>query len=160
MRKALQAAQKALSFGEFPVGCIVVIDNRIVATGLRSGTAGGHTNETDHAEITALRQLDRLSDPLNREGTTIYSTLEPCLMCFGAILIHGIRNVVYAYEDVMGGATGCDLKGLPALYQNSKPHIVPGVLRNESLELFKTFFSDPDNQYWKGSLLARYTLEQ
>jgi len=160
MREALKEAQNALSCGEFPVGCVVVNDNRIIATGSRSGTAEGSTNEIDHAEMVALGRLDSLKKPLNRDGITIYSTMEPCLMCFGAILIHGIGNIVYAYEDVMGGGTCCDIGRLPQLYRNSKIRIVSNVLRNESLDLFKKFFSDPENEYWKGSLLAKYTLDQ
>ena len=86
--------------------------------------------------------------------------MEPCLMCFGAILIHGIGQVVYAYEDAMGGGTGCTLAKMPVLYRDSKISIVSNVLRKESLALFKAFFSDPKNTYWQNSLLADYTLSQ
>ena len=50
---------------------------------------------------------------------TIFCTMEPCLMCLGAIMLSGIRKIVYAYEDVMGGGTGCDLSGLKPLYSNN-----------------------------------------
>jgi tRNA(adenine34) deaminase len=86
--------------------------------------------------------------------------MEPCLMCFGAILISGIHRIVYAYEDVMGGGTGCDLSRLPALYSGTPVEIVPHLMRDRSLALFKTFFSRPDNLYWKHSALADYTLAQ
>ena len=86
--------------------------------------------------------------------------MEPCLMCFGALLIAGIGEIVYAYEDVMGGGTHCDLSQLPKLYSSNPASIVPGIMRAESLALFKTFFSSPDNAYWKNSQLAAYTLAQ
>ena len=158
MREALKVAEKALLSNEFPVGCVVVREDTIIATGSRMGTAGPAANELDHAEMGALRKLEGLNrDP---SGMILYATMEPCLMCFGAILIHGIGQVVYAYEDVMGGGTGCALAKMPALYKNSKISIISNVLRKESLELFKTFFSDSENTYWRNSLLAEYTLSQ
>ncbi|MBU1181693.1 MAG: nucleoside deaminase, partial [Proteobacteria bacterium] len=87
-------------------------------------------------------------------------TMEPCLMCFGAILLSGIGKIVYAYEDVMGGGTGCGIDSLSPLYKNSPVKIIPGILRKESLEIFKAYFSNPSNSYCKGSLLADYTLSQ
>jgi tRNA(adenine34) deaminase len=60
----------------------------------------------------------------------------------------------------MGGVTGCDFGALPALYRQNAVKVVPGVLRQESLELFKAFFSAPANHYWRNSLLAEYTLNQ
>ncbi|MBW2296408.1 MAG: hypothetical protein JRF32_02215 [Deltaproteobacteria bacterium] len=60
----------------------------------------------------------------------------------------------------MGGATNCALAALPQLYQKNKISIISNVLREESLDLFKRFFSNPKNSYWKGSRLSEYTLEQ
>lgn len=160
MGKALQEAQKALLSNEFPVGCVVVNDNRIIATGSRVGTAGPTTNELDHAEMVALRQLNEPSHDQDPSGMTLYATMEPCLMCFGAILINRIGRIVYAYEDVMGGGTTCVVAAMPALYKNSKISIISNVLRKESLGLFKTFFSNPENRYWRNSQLADYTLAQ
>jgi len=158
MRKALQEAQKALLSNEFPVGCVVVREGNILAKGSRKGTSGPFAGELDHAEMVTLRKLKALNR--NPSGMTLYTTMEPCLMCFGAILIHGIGQVVYAYEDAMGGGTGCTLARMPALYRNSKISIVSNVLRKESLALFKAFFSAPENTYWQNSLLADYTLSQ
>ena len=86
--------------------------------------------------------------------------MEPCLMCYSALILAGIGTIVYAYEDVMGGGTGCDLAKLTPLYQSSPIRVVPNVLRSESLKMFKSYFSDPANNYWKQSLLAKYTLRQ
>ncbi len=157
MEKALVEAEIALSRGEFPVGCVIVHDGKIIASGCRHGTAGDQISETDHAEILALKQLER-SGPVDRNLVTIYCTLEPCLMCYGAILISGIRNIVYAYEDVMGGGTRCDLSRMPPLYGSRPINLISRILRDKSLLLFKSFFSNPENTYWKDSFLATYTL--
>ncbi|MFH0996347.1 MAG: nucleoside deaminase [Pseudomonadota bacterium] len=157
MEEALAGARQALARGEFPVGCVIVHAGKIIAGGFRQGTAGELVSETDHAEILALKQLERYG-PIDRTHLTLYCTLEPCLMCFGAILISGIRHIVFAYEDVMGGGTRCDLGRLPPLYGSRPVSLVPHILRDKSLFLFKSFFSNPDNTYWKDSLLAAYTL--
>lgn len=160
MSAALAEAETALAAGEFPVGCILVYDNRIVAAGSRVGTAGNLKNEVDHAEITALRQLharypDSVPAPL-----TVFSTMEPCLMCLGALLLNHVTEIVFAYEDVMGGATNCPLSELGPLYRTIQLTVKAHVMRAQSLDLFKSFFNKPENQYWQGSLLARYTLSQ
>ena len=160
MHQALSLAQQALTAGEFPVGCILVFENRVVARGTRSGSTGGTANEIDHAEIHALRRFYALTPGCDPSGTTAFCTLEPCLMCFGALLIAGIGKIVYAYEDAMGGGTRCRLQDLPDLYATRRPVIVPNVLRNESLSLFQAFFSGAGATYLKGTLLAEYTLRQ
>jgi len=160
MKKALNEAQKALSTGEFPVGCVLVCNNEILAAGSRIGTLDTLANEVDHAEMLALRRLARRPAPEDHSKITLYSTLEPCLMCFAAIILSGIGKIVYAYEDIMGGGTGCDLTALAPLYKNSRISVKPNVLRNESLALFKAYFSDPETTYWNESLLSTYTLGQ
>jgi tRNA(adenine34) deaminase len=90
----------------------------------------------------------------------VFSTLEPCLMCFGALMISGVGKLVFAYEDAMGGATRCDMANMTPLYRSNQMTIIPGILRNESLKLIKTFFSEPQNMYLRGSILATYTLGQ
>ena len=160
MNKALDLAQKALDAGEFPVGCVLVHNNRIIADGARIGVASGGTGELEHAEMVALARLESLDPPPPASELTLYCTMEPCLMCFGALLIHGITKIVYAYEDVMGGGTVMDRSTLPPLYRDANVKITPHVGRNQSLALFQAFFARPDNHYWKDSLLAQYTLEQ
>ncbi|MFW6080650.1 MAG: nucleoside deaminase [Desulfosalsimonas sp.] len=158
MKAALNEAEAALEAGEFPVGCVIAGPEGVAATGARSRSRGSGTNEIDHAEITVIRELYESGFPENPLELTLYSTMEPCLMCFGAILIAGIRRIVYGYEDVMGGGTRCSLRDLPPLYRDAGVKIVPHVLREESRDLFYRFFSDPQNTYLKGTLLAEYTL--
>jgi tRNA(adenine34) deaminase len=133
MKKALEEAQAALEAGEFPVGCVMVHNDKTLVSGARKGTTGDYPNEVDHAEMVALRRLFRLDSKINPREVTVFSTLEPCLMCFG---------------------------NMTPLYQSSQMTIIPGILRNESLKLLKTFFSEPENMYLRDSILAAYTLDQ
>jgi tRNA(adenine34) deaminase len=160
MKLALAEAETALANNEFPVGCVIIYDGKIIARGSRLGSSGIIPNEVDHAEITALRNLGSSGLNIERNRASIYCTMEPCLMCFGAILLSGIGKIVYAYEDAMGGGTNCDPTRLSPLYRNNRIEIVRDILRSESLKLFKAFFANPQNTYWKGSLLAEYTLSQ
>lgn len=159
MARALKNAEKALESGEFPVGCVIMENGRILSSSARTSSRQSAGGETRHAEIIALENLEKDHPAADRKNITLYCTLEPCLMCFGAIIISGIKRVVYAYEDAMGGGTSCILENLPPLYRDSGIQIVPGIMRNESLQIFKKFFSSPSNDYLKGSLLAKYTLE-
>ena len=160
MTKALEQAEAALAAGEFPVGCVMVYENKIIASGARENSTENCTNEIDHAEMIALRLLSEFGTEIDLKKVTLFSTLEPCLMCFGALLISGVRKIVFAYEDAMGGGTRCDLSNLPPLYNKNQVSIIPDILREKSLHLLKTFFSNPENAYLKGSLLATYTLRQ
>ena len=160
MGHALAAARHALDKDEFPVGCVVVLDGRVIAEGQRANTRQTVPSELDHAEMIALRRLEALDGSLDRRRMVLYATLEPCLMCFGAILLSGIGTLVYAYEDAMGGGTGCDRGRLPSLYRDNPLRIVPGVCRRESLTLFQNYFQRPHITYWRESPLALYTLGQ
>ena len=160
MKKALALAETALAAGEFPVGCVMVHQERIVASGARKGTGADAGNEIDHAEMVALRNLTELRPSLDHREITVFCTLEPCLMCYAALILAGIGAIVFAYEDVMGGGTGCDLSRLKPLYKNSTIAVVPHLMRKESLKIFQTYFSNPAHRYWRGSLLAEYTLAQ
>ena len=158
MAAALAEAEQALVAGEFPVGCVLVRDGVILARGHRTNSTLETVNELDHAEIVALRKLAAEYPGMDSTGITAYSTMEPCLMCYAALILNGVRTIVYAYEDVMGGGTGLDPATLAPLYRQMAVTVVPGVLRRESLALFKRFFASPDNMYWQESPLAQYTL--
>ncbi len=159
MQEALKEARTALGKGEFPVGCVIVQNDRIVARGHRTNSHN-HANELDHAEVTALRSLFDDGENNDDSPLAIYSTMEPCLMCFSTLILNNVQTIVYAYEDAMGGGTSLDLSSLPPLYQEMELTIVPHILRRESLALFKNFFSNPETNYWPDSLLSQYTLDQ
>ncbi len=165
MQSALAQAATVLEQGEFPVGCVIVQENRIISRGARNGTIPepgrcAIISEVDHAEIRALRQLESCTYPVMPEKCTLYCTLEPCLMCFGAIILTGIPRIVYAFEDPMGGGTACDLASLPLLYKKYRVQVKKGVCRRKSLDLFYNFFNKKGNQYWKNSLLEQYVRDQ
>jgi tRNA(adenine34) deaminase len=160
MKKALEQAEKALAAGEFPVGCVIVHGQKIIVTGARKSTTADVFNEVEHAEMLALKKLFDLNPKINFKEIILFSTLEPCLMCFGAMVISGIGKIVFAYEDAMGGGCRCDLKKLPPLYRDCRIEIIPNILRDESLRLLKAYFSQPENTYLKDSFLANYTLSQ
>ena len=158
MRLALAEATAALETGDFPVGCVLVDDGRVLASGRRINSSGEHANELDHAEIITLRDLLQKSPRYRLGGVTAYSTMEPCLMCYTTLLLSGIRRFVWAYEDIMGGGTNLPLGRLNPLYAGMLVECVPHILRQESLDLFQDFFRR--YAYWGDSALARYTLAQ
>ncbi|MEA1967100.1 MAG: nucleoside deaminase [Thermodesulfobacteriota bacterium] len=162
MEFALNEAEKAFKKGEFPVGCVIVYQGRVVSTGSRKGTMAGRgcISEIDHAEIRALKNLEKAGLEFDPVDAVLFCTMEPCLMCFAATILSGIKKIVYAYEDPMGGGTGCDFSKLTPLYRESRITVVSGVLREKSLDFFKDFFKKEDNLYWKESLLEQYTLKQ
>jgi len=155
---ALQEAEKALAMGEFPVGCVIASGDEIVASGGRRDSAST-APELEHAEIVAIRRLMREKPGLDPASLTVYSTMEPCLMCFGTLVVNGCRRIVYAYEDVMGGAADLPLEYLRPLYKNMTLTVIGGVRRRQSLALFQRFFAARP-AYLRGSLLAEYTLAQ
>lgn len=158
MDLALEEARAALAAGEFPVGCVMVAEGQVVAKGRRRNSLQGCRNEIDHAEILTLRQLIAERPELDLATVTVYSTLEPCLMCYSTMLLSGIRSFVWAYEDVMGGGANLPLYMLNTLYAQMKVTLVDRVRREESLRLFQQFFRS--GSYWQDSLLARYTMAQ
>lgn len=162
MELALEQAAEAFVRGEFPVGCVIVQNKKVIAIGIRNGTTRDKPffSEIDHAEIRALKSLETGETCFEPSKAVLYVTMEPCLMCFGAIILSGIKKIVYAYEDPMGGGTHCNLKELPPLYKKSDIEILPGVLRQKSLDLFVRFFNKEMNLYWKDSYLEAYTLDQ
>ncbi len=159
MGEVLILAEKALSKGEFPVGCVMVYENKVLVSGSRIHSKGTIINETDHAEIIALRKLAHKKN-IEKSKVSIFCNLEPCLMCYGALIISGIGEIVYAYEDVMGGGTSCDLSMLTPLYKNTKISLIPNILRGESLKLFKAYFLNSETSYLQNTLLERFTLSQ
>lgn len=158
MDMALEEARAALAAGEFPVGCVMVAEGQVVARGRRRNSIQGCRNEIDHAEILTLRQLLAERPELDLATVTVYSTLEPCLMCYSTMLLSGIRSFVWAYEDVMGGGANLPLYMLNTLYAQMKVTLVDRIRRQESLYLFQQFFEN--GSYWQDSLLARYTMAQ
>ncbi len=158
MSVALEEAGLALAEGEFPVGCVFVQDDRVLCRGRRLNSGENSRNEIDHAEVSAFRKLIRANPDLDLSTVRVYSTMEPCLMCYSTMLLSGVRTFIWAYEDVMGGGGNLPLYMLNPLYAQMRVTLIDRVCRKESLELFQQFFQE--HSYWQDSLLANYTLAQ
>jgi tRNA(adenine34) deaminase len=139
MQLALAEARAAAEKGEVPVGCVIALGNRIVAR------AGNRTiSECDpsaHAEIVALRAAAKELGNYRLNGAVLYVTLEPCLMCAGAMIQARIERLVYGCDDPRGGAvrTCFEVFGHPAL--NHRVNILGGVLAQECAETMQAFFA-------------------
>jgi guanine deaminase len=92
--EAIALSEKSISVGGFPVGAIVVVDNKIVSRGLSNGKQ--LKDATSHGEIAAIREAEQILGTRDLKGATVYSSLEPCLMCFAACYWAGITKVVFA----------------------------------------------------------------
>lgn len=143
MREALIEAQKALDLDILPVGAVLVKDNKIVARTHKTMSS----NLLDHAEMNLLRMVME-GYVGGREAFTIYTTLEPCLMCYGTIRHCSLGRLVYAMEDPYGGAAAIPEQSLPNRHHTRPLNITAGVLREESRQLFKTYLSNTQEPFW------------
>lgn len=155
MHLALCQAEHALHNHEFPVGCVIALDGTVIAEGHRINSHGIQRNEMDHAEIVALRSLGNMNSLPNSSKLCIYTTMEPCLMCYSTLLVNGITNIVYAYEDAMGGGTSLPLESLNPLYRDLNVSITSGIKRKESLKLFYRYFNDSQHDYLRDTSLCK-----
>jgi tRNA(adenine34) deaminase len=139
MRLALAEAAAAARAGEVPIGAVVVAEDRVI------GQAGNRTivdcDPTAHAEIVALRAAAREVGNYRLIGASIYVTVEPCVMCAGALVQARVARVVYGCDDPKGGAArSCfALFDHPAL--NHRVALTPGVLAEECVGLLQSFFA-------------------
>ncbi|WP_136806840.1 tRNA adenosine(34) deaminase TadA [Desulfosediminicola flagellatus] len=144
MKMALKAAQAAADQGEVPVGAIIIHDNNLIAAA--GNRPIGLNDPTAHAEIRAIRIASQYYDNYRLPGSTLYVTLEPCIMCIGAIIHARIDRLVFGATDPKTGA-------VESLYQigtdnrlNHLPDITSGVLEEECAALLKNFFSKKRKQ--------------
>lgn len=139
MARAMALAQRAEAEGEVPVGALLVLDEVIVAEGWNRPI--GEQDPTAHAEIMALRDAGRRLGNYRFPGTTLYVTLEPCVMCAGAIVHARVQRVVYAAPDPKGGAAGSVFDLLPSDHRfNHKTHCQGGVMAEECGDMLRGFF--------------------
>jgi tRNA(adenine34) deaminase len=137
MREALGQARRALHLGEVPIGAVVVADDRVVGQGFNQPIRA--LDPTAHAEIVALRTAGRAASNYRLTGATLYVTLEPCLMCVGAIVNARITTVVYGAAEPKWGALGSILDAR-SLRLNHRLDVVAGVLEDECRRLVVDFF--------------------
>ena len=139
MQQALALAHRAEAAGEVPVGAIVVKDARVVGEGWNHPISSA--DATSHAEIEAIRAACKTLGNYRIPDTTIYVTLEPCVMCSGAILHARIGRVVYGAADPKTGGCGSVMNVFGEEKLNHHAVVQPGVLAEESSQLLKAFFA-------------------
>lgn len=115
LRRAIEVALEAERGGNLPIGAVIVLDDQVIAEGPNGVVLPVH-HPGRHAEMQALARVPEALWPRARE-MTCYSTLEPCVMCFGALLLHGVGRVVFGARDPQGGA-GVLLDHLPPYYDD------------------------------------------
>jgi tRNA(adenine34) deaminase len=138
MRHAIKLAKQAEEEGEVPVGSIIVRDDEIISEGWNQPIKGH--DPTAHAEIIALRSAGKAESNYRLPGATLYVTLEPCVMCVGAITHARIKRVVYGADDPRTGAAGSAFSLLGSDQFNHSLEIQSGILANECGEVLKKFF--------------------
>jgi tRNA(adenine34) deaminase len=138
MGYALALAREAESVGEVPVGAVVVAAGRVVGRGRNSPVS---TNDpTAHAEVLALREAAAAAANYRLEGATLYVTLEPCVMCAGAMVNARISRVVFGARDLRFGGVRSKFRVADSEVLNHRVEIVEGVLAAECAAVMRAFF--------------------
>ena len=138
MREALAAAREAQANGEVPIGtCIVSEDKLIAVSGNRTRT---DCDPTAHAEMVALREAARKIGNYRLTGVAVYSTIEPCAMCAGALIQARVRRLIYGAPDERAGAVVSRFRICDTDFLNHRIEISSGVLETECRTLMEDFF--------------------
>lgn len=138
MRHALELAKRAEEEGEVPVGAVIVQDNELIAEGWNQPI--GNHDPTAHAEVSALRKAGLSARNYRLTGATLYVTLEPCVMCVGAIMHARIGRVVYGAKDPKTGVAGSVMNLFEGSHVFHRVTVQGGVLAEECGDLLRHFF--------------------
>ncbi len=139
MRRALELAARAAAEGDVPVGAVVVLDGRIVGQGFNRPIRG--QDPSAHAEIVALRSAAVQIGNYRLTGADLYVTIEPCLMCAGALVHARVARVIFGAREPKAGAVVSTLRALELPHLNHRVEVVEGVLADEASALLRTFFA-------------------
>lgn len=140
MQAALEEAGRARDAGEVPIGAVVSVDGEIVGRGFNQPISSG--DPTAHAEIMAVREAARRVGNYRLTGATLAVTIEPCLMCVGALVHARIGTLVYGAAEPRTGAVTSTVRGGELPGHNHRFEVVSGVREAECRELMQTFFKD------------------
>jgi tRNA(adenine34) deaminase len=138
MGEALKLARQAQSAGEVPVGAVVVVEGEIAGRGFNSPIL--HNDPTAHAEILALREAAAKLGNYRLERSTLYCTLEPCVMCAGALVTARVERLVFGSRDLRFGGVRSKFQLADSEALNHRVQVVEGVLAVECVELLQGFF--------------------
>ena len=140
MLAALKQAEIAMRLGEVPVGAVVVMDDAVVGAGFNQPIS--MVDPTAHAEMVALRAAARAAGNYRLTGATLYVTVEPCLMCVGAMVHARVGTLVYGAAEPKWGAICSTIAAHEAPGLNHRLEIVSGVCEEACRELMQGFFKD------------------
>lgn len=140
MRLAIKEAYKASARAEIPVGAVLVIDDKIIARGFNLKES--KYNPCGHAEIIAITKASKRLKNWRLTGATLYVTVEPCIMCAGAILQSRIKTLVYGCDDLKAGAVNSLYRLLNDTRLNHQVEVISGILADECAGVIKEFFKD------------------
>ena len=143
MRVAYEQASCARDVGEVPVGAVVIANGQIIGVGFNQTI--GAVDPTAHAEIIALRDASRRMGNYRLTGTALYVTVEPCLMCAGALVHARVGTLVYGTSEPKTGAVRSVARILDHWALNHQIEVVQGVLADECSELIQSFFKSRRN---------------
>jgi tRNA(adenine34) deaminase len=138
MEAALDQARLALAAGEVPVGAVLVVGDQIIARAFNQPISA--VDPTAHAEVLVLREAARLLENYRLTDATVYVTVEPCLMCVGAMVHARVREVVYGAAEPKTGALVSTLKALESPSLNHRFVVTAGVLEDECRSMIQEFF--------------------
>ena len=138
MLEALKEAELAKLEDEVPIGCVVVKDDQIIARAHNQREVTN--NPLGHAETLAIKKASKVLNDWQLVDCDLYVTIEPCIMCGGAIIQSRIRKVIYGAPDLKGGAFGSSINILDAQNINHRPEIVKGILEEECTKIIKDYF--------------------
>ena len=138
MEEALIEAKKALEKGEVPIGAVVVLGEDIIGRGYNQPIS--KNDPTAHAEIMALRDASMNLNNYRLKDTLVYSTLEPCLMCAGALVHARIKKLFYSSSDPKSGVIESNGSLMQSAFLNHKISYEGGILKEESSQILKNFF--------------------
>ena len=138
MLEALKEAELAAQEDEVPIGCIVVKDDKIISRA-HNQRDKSH-NPLGHAETLAIKKASEIIGDWQLVDCELYVTIEPCIMCAGAIIQSRIKKVVYGAPDLKGGAFGGSIDVMKANNINHHPEIISGVLEKECAQIIKDYF--------------------
>ena len=140
MEEALDQARRALAAGEVPIGAVLVIDDAIVARGYNQPISA--CDPTAHAEILVLRDAARAVGNYRLTNADLYVTLEPCLMCVGALVHARVRHVIYGAAEPKTGALVSTVRALDTPGLNHRFSVTGGVREETARELIQEFFRE------------------
>jgi tRNA(adenine34) deaminase len=138
MQRALHEAQTALEVGEVPIGCVVVLGERVIGRGWNRVETT--QDPTAHAEMLAITAATSTLGHSRLIGARVYVTVEPCLMCAGALLLARVEEIVFGASEPKFGAMGSQLRIQDAEGFNHRYRVRGGVLAEESASLLREFF--------------------